>query len=236
MRWTLLLVACAHAPTVTPTQLARLPEQSRQEIAQARGSIEAADQNLTAAKTALDEARRFQEISERELDAARIRDQAAQSSVELSQRSGDERSLKAARVDREAAIRELLAARAKRDYSMELVDLRRAELDQRRAELTQANAAFEYLKFRHLYAYGLAGDLREGDFLETQDRAADAVARERTRVARLRGNAEAVRSDWLLRAREHRTASSAMPAPRSMDFPPPSQPPAGPASEAPPSD
>lgn len=237
MRWTLLLLACAHAPTVTTEQVVRLPPDARQQIAQARGGVELGDQNLTAAKMALDEARSFRDITDRELDGARIHGETAQRSVELGQRSGAELSLQAARLDREAAMRELSAERAKKDYADQLVDLRRAELDERRAELDQANAGFEYEKLQQLQAYGLAGGLNEVDFMTARDCAAGAVAHERTRVARLRGTVEALRSDWLQRADEQQTASRAHlpapPAPRSMDYSEPSASPSGAANEGP---
>jgi hypothetical protein len=221
MRFLLLaaLAGCAHAPTVTTEQVVRLPPAARRQIIDARRSVDAADQNLTAARVAVDEAKRFRDIADRELDAARAHADAAKQSMDLGARAHAELTLEAARREREVSMRELFAARAKKDYSDRLVDLRHAEEDLRRAERDQARADFEYTKYVALRDNGIAGTYNEKDFLDARKRAQSNLADARSRVAALTGNVEALRTGWMERANEYQTAS------RGATVPPPPPPP-----------
>jgi hypothetical protein len=232
-----LLIGCAHAPSVTSEQVVRLPPQARQQIVEGRRSVDVADQNFTAAEVALDEAKRFREVADRELDAAKAHADAAQRSLDLGTSSFSQGTLRSAREGRELAVRELFAARGKRDYADRLIDLRKAEVELRRAERESARADFEYLKYTQLRAHGQSRDLKEADFLAARDRAQHDVADARGRVAGLQGNVEALRTAWLLRAQDLQSAS------RGVDVPPPppplpvprtfTPPPAGGANEGP---
>jgi len=214
------LVGCAHAPTVTNEQVVRLPPDARRQIIDAQRTVNAADQNLTAARVAVDEAKRFRDIADRELDAARAHADAAQRSMDLGARAHADLTLQAARREREVSMRELFAARAKKDYSDRLVDLRHAEEDMRRGERDQARADFEYTKYVALRDNGIAGSFNEKDFVDARRRAQTNVADARSRVATLTGNVEALRTAWMERANELQTASRATVTPP----PPPPEP------------
>ena len=223
----LFTFGCAHAPTVTNEQVVQLPPRSRQQIVDAQRAVTAADQNLTAAKVALDEAKRFRDIADRELDAAKAHAGASQRSMDLGRRSNAEYTLQAARRDREVAMRELFASRAKRDYADRLVDLRRAEVDLRHNELEQARADVEYTKYAALRENGLSQNLNESDFVNARERARTNVANAHGKVAALIGNVEALRTAWLSRANDYQTAS------RGVSVPPPPPPEALPAEGVP---
>jgi hypothetical protein len=208
-----LVFGCAHAPSVTSEQVVRLPDASRQQILNAQRSVDVADQNVSAAKVAVDEARRFREIAVRELDGARARADAANRTLELGQRSHT--MLRDARQNREMAVREVFAARAKKDYADRLIELRSAEEDQRRADKELARADFEYVKFVQLRENNVPINYTESDFVSARDKAQEDVATARNRVANLRGSVESLRTAWLQRANEFQTASrgAIIPAP-----------------------
>jgi hypothetical protein len=220
------LLGCAHAPTVTNENVVQLPAQARVRILDAQRSVDAADQNLTAAKVALDESRRFRDIADRELDSARAHADASEQALDLAGHSHVASTLSAARQDREVAMRQLFAARAKKDYAVRLVELRRAELELKRAELEQAHADVEYTKLAALREHGLAANYRESDFVDARERARTNVADARGKEAALAGSVEALRTSWLQRENEYRTASrsvSVPPPPAPQALPPPAE-------------
>src|SRR5687767_10805754 len=82
-----LAFGCAHGPSVTTERVVELPPEARQEAVQARQRINVANQNVTAAKVALDEGKQFDDIADRELDSAKAKLDAATKGISLGQRA-----------------------------------------------------------------------------------------------------------------------------------------------------
>jgi hypothetical protein len=244
-----LLLGCAHAPTVSSERVVQLPTQSREQIVRARQGVDVADQNVTAARIALDQSQKFRDIANRELDAAKARVEASRAGIALGRSARSQRTIRDSRADYDIAMRELFAARAKKDYADRIVDLRRAEVDLRRAERNYANSDFEYVKYAQLEQEGMAGDLKQSDFENARIRAQNDVARDRKRVADLAGSVEQLRTAWMQRDQDYETASRSTaivppPPPRALEYqlpseqmanPPPTfnPPPAGGVNEGP---
>jgi hypothetical protein len=215
----LLLIGCAHAPTIPSERVVQLPPPSREQIARAHQSVDVAEQNVSAARVALDQTQKYRDIAKRELDTANSRVEAARAAMDLGRSAHSQPTLRDSRADYNLAMRELFAVRAKKDYADRLADLRRAELDQRRAEVAYANADYEQMKYGQLEQAGMAGDLKASDFEDARVRAQNDVGRERMRVAELSGSVEQLRVAWMERDHEYSTASRATPV-----LPPPPPP------------
>jgi hypothetical protein len=194
----LLVAGCAHQAQVPSEQVVQLPSASRAQIIAAQQAVGTADQNLNAARVSIEEAQGFDRQAGRELEAAQTK---LAGGLDL-------------------AARELAAAQAKKDYARNLIELRRAEYEERRADRDLARADFELTKLRQLQAHGLADKMNQTSFEDARLRAQNDVARQRTRVANLQGRVEASRIAWSQRARAYRTASRGEEIPE----PPPPQP------------
>jgi hypothetical protein len=128
-------------------------------------AVDAAGRNVADARVAVADAQQLDRTANLELESATRAASTQESAV---------------------AQRELFAARAKKDYADRLIDLRRAELVESRAELDLVVAGYSQVAREH---------------------AQSQLAIERARVADLRGNVESLRTVWTERARDYQTAS-----------------------------
>jgi hypothetical protein len=220
-----LLFGCAHAPTISNEQVAQLPTDARQQIVQALQAVTVADQNVGAARVAVNEAQKFDHIAKRELDSARAESDAAQAGVSLGQSAHSQRVMQEAQARQNSALTVLFAARSKKLYADRLVDLRKAELNERQAELNLAQAHYELVKYQQLQAHDMAGGMDGNAFMQRRQDAENDVANARRTVANLEGNVASLRTAWLQRAQQAQTASRGAPImaptpPRPLELPP----------------
>jgi hypothetical protein len=205
-----LLIGCAHTTTIETAQTLRLPQPDRQAIATADENVEIAQRSVTAAQSILDEAQRFDVAAARELEAARSRLSA----------SGDDA----------LAMRQLAAAQAKKSYADRLIDLRRAELDERESFQRSSEADREWLKYEALARNGLAGNLRADDFEHARTDAQHELADKRLHTAELQGTVAALHAIWDERRRSYdvasreRTPTLREATPEPLKAPPPPEP------------
>ena len=193
---------------VSDKDMARLPVAEREHIATAHQSVDLAASNLAAAKVARDEAKQFRRIAARELDAAKLRLEAARNGVDLSNDARDDRGLRqAGRVEDEARW-QLVAARAKLDYADKLVDLREAKISESEAAFAAARNDVELTKVRIAQRNGLAANIDVKAYETRRQDAAERLAEERAHVADVEGQTAQLKMAWDDRRHEqNRTAS-----------------------------
>ena len=227
---TLGVSGCSHQMATVPDErLTQLPPASRQAVVAEEQRVSIAQQNVVSARVALDESRRFRDVTQSELRAANARLDAANKALALSESSRAAAQADRAREARRAAAMELAAAQAKRDYADRLVQLRRAQLDEANADLAVARADVEMRKIRELASRGLATPTEVNRFAESRSRAEADLARNRRMVAELSTVLASARENWESRRREYNTASRVL-APLTPP-PPPQQLPLNPPGE-----
>ncbi|HEY2743171.1 MAG TPA: hypothetical protein VGL86_01055 [Polyangia bacterium] len=215
----LVAAGCATSG-VSDRDMAQLPVAEREHIMTAHKSVDVAASNMEVAKVARDEAKQFRRLSARELDAAKLRLQAAQSGVDLASDSRDDRALRAAgHVEDDARI-QLVAARAKLDYADRLVELREAKISEAEAAFAAARTDVELTKVRIAQRNGLARDIDERAYEARRQDAAERLAEERAKVADAEGETAQLKVAW--DDRRHETSRTAS----RTDFVAPPAPPA----------
>ena len=201
-RWSLagaLAVAggggCA-APGVSAKDVARLPVADRAQIRTAHQSIDVATTHLEAAKLGRGEAKQFRKIAARELDAASSRLEAASGAIDLARSARDDRALRDAWRQEDAARAELVSARAKLVYAERLVELRDAKSDEADANLTAARADVEMTKLRLVERHGVADPVAAGKLGSRWQHAQERLAQSRALVAQLEGDVARLEVAW----------------------------------------
>jgi hypothetical protein len=203
-----LAVAGCATSGVSDRDMARLPVAEREHIATAHQSVDLAASNLAAAKVARDEAKQFRRIAARELDAAKLRLEAARNGVDLSNNARDDRALRQAGRVEDQTRWQLVAARAKLDYADKLVDLREAKIAEAEAAFAAARNDVELTKVRVAQRNGLAVTLDVRAYEARRQEAAERLAEERAHVADLEGETAQLKMAWDDRRHEtNRTAS-----------------------------
>ncbi|MCU1282424.1 MAG: hypothetical protein JWM53_5970 [bacterium] len=219
------LLACAIAMAgcattgVSDRDVARLPVADRAQIITASKSIDIAQSNLEAAKVARDEARQFRKIAMNELDAAKSRLEAARTGVFLGKSSRDDRTLREASRNEDAAREQLIAARAKLDYADRLIELRDAKIDEAEANLNAAKADVEMTKLQLLQRNGIAVGADAKKLEARRQDAQERLAESRARVAQMEGDVAQLKTAWDDRRHEMNTASRG--DVRGLSAPPP---------------
>jgi hypothetical protein len=198
--------ACA-STGVSDKEVARLPVQDRAQLVTAQRSVDIAKSNLEAARASRDDARQFRRISTSELAAARSRLEAARASVELGRRTRDDRAVRSAMIEEDAAKAQVVAVRAKVDYAERLIDLREAKIDEADAQLEAARADVDADKVHMLVRDGVPTTANPNRIEANRQEAQDRLAEQRARVAQLAGNAAALKSNWDDRRGEQHSAS-----------------------------
>jgi hypothetical protein len=229
---TLALGGCAsRVETVPDERLTQLPPAARQAVIAEEQRVNIAQQNVVAARVALDEAQRFRDVTRSELRAANARLDAANKELALarSARTPPQHVERAEEAQRSAAM-ELAAARAKRDYAERLISLRSAQLDEVTSELAVARADAEMRKIQELARRGLATPSEVNRFAEVRARSQADLARNRRLVAELSTVLASARENWEARRREYNTAARAEP-PALLPPPPPEQLPINPPNQ-----
>ncbi|HZS38562.1 MAG TPA: hypothetical protein VFF06_17120 [Polyangia bacterium] len=221
-----LIGGCAHHESVIDERVARLPAPARQRIVGQQQQVDVAEWNVRAARAARDEARQYLRIAEDELRAARTRLDAARASLELARGARDPATLDAADRELRAAEQQVIAKRLGRDYADRLFSLRKAELDERAAQVDVARADLDWMKMAELNRHGVAGDLSAQTYGESRAQARAELARRRQRVAALRGETADLRAAWeqQQRAAAARASIEPLPPPPPKPLPPPSSP------------
>jgi hypothetical protein len=216
--------ACAGS-AVSDKEVARLPVQDRAQLVTAQRSVDVAKSNLEAARASRDDARQFRRISTSELSAARSRLDAARSSMELGRRTRDDRAVRVAMRDEDAARAQVVAARAKVDYADRVIELREAKIDEADAQLAAARADVDSDKVHMLVRDEIATTADPNRIDANRQEAQDRLAEQRARVAQLAGEAAQLKNNWDDRRAEQHTASrsdysdTAPPAARPLPMP-----------------
>jgi hypothetical protein len=211
-----VLVAAGCATTaVSSRELARLPPEDLAQVATASRSIEVAAQSLEAAQRSLDEARQLRTTATDERTAARAHLDAARANGALARRKRDDRMLRAAVADEDAAQRELLATRAKLDYANSLLELRQSRVAEGEAAVDAARADVELTKVRLLEQNGVYTRVDPRRIDAQRQRAQEKLAEARARVAQLAGETALRKQAWDDRRREARTTAAGDQSPPS---------------------
>lgn len=192
---------------VSDNDVARLPAAERAQIITAHKSIDVAQSNLEAAKGARDEAKQLRKIAASELDAAKSRLEAARSSIDLGKSARDDRTLREASRNEDAARDQLIAARAKLDYADRLVELRDVKIDESEANLTAAKADVELTKLQAAQRNGIAEGVDPRKLEARRQDAQERLAESRARVAQIEGDVMQLKMAWDDRRHEMNTAS-----------------------------
>lgn len=208
----LLLGACASSAGVSDREVARLPVGQRTQLVSAQRSVDTAKSNVQAAEAARDDARQFRNIAANEVDAAKQRQKAINSSIELARRTRDDEALRSATADEAAGRNQLTVARAKLDYANRLVELREAQIDQAQAQQDVAQADIEVEKMKLVAANG--GAIQDPEAIRRRRSDADQhLAEARQKVAALQGEAMSSKQAFDDRRHEFHTASAGVMAP-----------------------
>jgi len=198
-RWLLVsamaLAGCATSG-ISDRDVARLPVADRTQIITAQKSIDVAESNLAAAKVARDEAKQFRKIAVSELDASRSRLEAARSSVDLGRSARDDRTLREASRNEDAARDQLIASRAKLDYADRLVELREAKINEAEANLNAARADVDRTKLQLLQRNGMDQNIDANKLEARRQDAQERLADARSRVAQIEGEAAQLKTAW----------------------------------------
>ncbi|HEX8953826.1 MAG TPA: hypothetical protein VF945_18335, partial [Polyangia bacterium] len=155
------------------------------------------------------------------LDAARARLEAARSAIDLGRSTRDDRALREAARNEDAARDRLVVARAKVDYAERLVELRQAKVDESEANLKAARADVEQTKLQLVQRGGMATDVDATKLEARRQDAQERLAERRARVAELEGEVALLQTAWDDRRNEARRTAS-----RSELVAPPTPPPA----------
>jgi hypothetical protein len=201
--WTLivplvLLGGCARergAATVNDEQIARLPEQERQNLLQYEQRLSAADSNVQTASAGREDASVFAKVSRHELEAANEKLQAAQTAMELGRNASDQTAIQGSRQQFEAAQRMRSAAQAKVDYAERLIALRAAEVEQAEAMRDRTRAELELQRFQASQRHGMAKG-SQTEFDQSLMNAQNRVAETQQRVQSLTAETNALRGQW----------------------------------------
>lgn len=207
---------------VSSDQVARLPAQDRAQIVNAERSINVAKSNESTAKLALDEAKQFQKISQKELEAARTHLEAARTGIKLGRTARDQQMVKLANQREEAARNQMLASQSKVAYANRLVDLRQAQVDEAEAAVKASKSNVELTKVRLLQNEGIPPEASVAKLREKDEKAQNKLADSRSQVASLQGDVQSLKQAWTQHAKSN-TASlgqlpplHAPPAPRLL--------------------
>jgi hypothetical protein len=201
-----LLFGCAEHPQVADTRTVHLPQPDREAILNARHQVDVAQANVTSAQVALDEAKQFDTIADHELHAAKSHLEAARKGVELGRAAQSGETLESAQAELILAQRQLFAAKAKQDYADQLVELRKAQVDEAEAALDEAHADTEYAKLEALQRNDMAAGLDAAKFIRAREKAHNKVADKRMKVATLEGTVARLRTTWDEELRNYNTA------------------------------
>jgi len=197
-----------------------IAETARQRVERARAIGDLVDRAivndahavLEAAKVARDEAKQFRKIALSELDASKSRLEAARSSVDLGKTSRDDRALREASRNEDAAREQLIASRAKLDYADRLVELREAKINEAEANVNAAKADVEMTKLSLVQRNGMAGDVDAKRLEARRQDAQERLAEARAHVAQIEGETAQLKTAWDDRRTEaNRTASRGEP-------------------------
>ena len=198
-RWLLisaLAVGGCATGGVSDRDVARLPVADRAQIVTAQKSIDVAESNLATAKVGRDEAKQFRKIAVSELDAARSRLEAARSGVDLGRSARDDRTLREASRNEDAARDQVVAARAKLDYADRLVELREAKINEAEANLNAARADVEMTKLKLVQRNGMATGVDANKLEARRQDAQERLAESRAHVAELEGETAQLKTAW----------------------------------------
>jgi chromosome segregation ATPase len=211
------MAGCATTGGVSDNDVARLSVADRTQIITAHKSIDVAESNLDSAKVARDEAKQFRKIALSELDASKSRLEAARSSVDLGKSARDDRALREASRNEDAARDQLIASRAKLDYADRLVELREAKITEAEANLNAAKADVDMTKLQLVQRNGMAADVDAKKLEARRQDAQERLAEARAHVAQIEGETAQLKTAWDDRRNEvNRTASRG-----GMTAPPP---------------
>lgn len=212
--------------TVDEARLARLPAAERAELVDQQRPFDQAKSNLETAKVAQHDAEQFLSVVQTEHSAAQQRRDAAKKAVDLNSRTAGSTGVGTDDAQRELdmSTQRLDAANAKLQYAHNLVDLRKAQVDQRTAELHFADANFQLARYDRLKAHDQAGELRREDFVAARDMAQSEVNEKRTAVEARRGTVQASQRAWTDLHKKFDVAAHTPGAEAPTDAPPPPQP------------
>ena len=191
----LALAGCATSG-ISDRDVARLPVADRTQIVTAQKSIDIAESNLETAKVARDEAKQFRKIAVSELDAARSHLEAARTGVDLGRTTRDDRALREASRNEDAARDQLVAARAKLDYADRLVELREAKINEAEADVNAARADVDRTKLTLLQRNGMAQNVDPRKLEAKRQDAQERLAESRAHVAELEGETAQLKTAW----------------------------------------
>jgi hypothetical protein len=187
--------------------LGRLTIDDKQEVFTAEHNVEVAQANGSSAERALDEAKSFREVADRELDAAKDRLEASRKAIEMGRKAGGGGIARNARASADLDAKQVVASRAKKDYADRMVDLRQHEVALADQQLDEARIEEELARVNVLRANGLTPREDVAAILrERQNKLAD-IADEEQRVARMRGDVEQLRIAWAERRHRFDVAS-----------------------------
>jgi hypothetical protein len=218
-----ILGGCAHEPVVvvtTDADVARLPASDRSAIVAAQQRVDVADANVAAAQAGVDDATKFSSVTYTEVDAARTKLSATQSSLDLHRQANDSAAFSHAKRAVDAAEKELSAALAKQRYAGSLVSARRATLDERVAAQQLASVNVQLAKSDALARRGFIPAVDRQVLTDERSNAQVALAQARQRAGEANAEADSLRSTWETRFRAYDVATRSIaptPPPRAPE-------------------
>ena len=187
--------------------LGQVPIEQKEQIFTAQHNVSVAEANKVAAERARDENQAFVALADDELAAAKARMEAAKSGMELGARTRDAPTLRTAERQHDVAMRQLAAARSKKDYADKLAQLRDGEVALTEREVELANQDLAMARASALRRHGLNPAERFETVLARRSSARAAVADEQRRLARLRDEVDSTKVAWQQRAQVYNVAA-----------------------------
>ncbi|MBN1210738.1 MAG: hypothetical protein JXB05_38170 [Myxococcaceae bacterium] len=166
---------------VKDSWLARVPEEQLGDVRQAQANRREADDEVTRAKVAVDDAERALQVARRNADAAKLRKEAEEARLEAAHSTGQQAPISRAQEQLRAAEAELAAAQAQVSWREESLDAQKAQRKVRESELQLAEAELSLARYLALREHG---DVRVQELRETDFRSAIAKARSEALAAR----------------------------------------------------
>lgn len=203
------LAGCAttQRTQVDDTRVARLPTEARERLIDQQRAVDVAQSNLDASRAAWKDAEQFTEIVANERHAAEERLEAARKATALAAKSADHNLIENTRLTETAAGERLRAQQAKMQYAKDLVELRKAQVEEQEAQLAAAQAHWQLQRADALAVHGMATDLKRDTFVRAEAEAQQRVADEKQQVTTRRAITDASKTAWIQTRRQYDIAA-----------------------------
>jgi hypothetical protein len=192
-----LAVGCAASSQDVDDRVTRLPAPERDALETRQRAVDLAEANLDAARGAWNDAGGFRARVAVEARAAHARVDAANKAVGLAHQAAEPRLLVNATREDLLATQQLAAADAKLHYADDLLELRRAQIGARGADVDVARTRLALERTDRLRRHGLGDDLARDDVARAAGAAERTAAVHQGEVDRRRAAAEASRAAWV---------------------------------------